>query len=546
MGKRRIEMVSRNGTGGGLGRVVLAVLVAACVGFPAWAGYKDGLKALARQDFTTAYKELRPLTEKGHAGAQYNLGLMYQRGFGVEKRPREAFRLYSEAAQRGHALAMNNLGAMYRRGEGVPRDFAKALLWFRKSAKNTLVAKSNLGSMYLSGHGVEASYTEAVRWFRSAADNGYAKSQFELGLMYEKGLGAEKSHATALKWIRKAAAQGYLGAVRWLRQASSGEAREIDGQSEPTVTRKASVSSAATRCPAVPGVSWWGDVRHEKLIAYVERKHGGDWSAYSAKWEKHLAHMIDLFDRQKGAAIPKDRVDLEKGEVLRAGAVMEDTVILSREDLALYIPKLVQRTAVHRCLTNEAASHRLRVSRDPAPGAGTEVRITRDVTHVTVATLRGPAVIKRANRPDSSAAKRLLAARRNCPSHCVQPHQAAEGVTTIGELETIHFLEMNVGYLIDTRIPSLFRVGTIPGAVNIPSRLITRRLDKLGCTKATFAWSCEHAKDIVLFCDGPSCYEASQTIRDIIRAGYPAAKIQYFRGGLQSWAHLGLTVEKPR
>ena len=154
-------------------------------------------------------------------------------------------------------------------------------------------------------------------------------------------------------------------------------------------------------------------------------------------------------------------------------------------------------------------------------------------------------VIKRTNRPDTSATKRLLGTRRSCPSRCVQPHQAAEGVATIGELETIQLLKMHSGYLIDVRIPSLYSVGTIPGAVNIPYRLIVRRLNKLGCTKGTFKWSCLHAKDIVLFCDGPAGYEAPRAIRQIIRSGYPASKIRYFRGGLQSWNHLGLTVEKP-
>ena len=530
------------------GRIALAVLAAACLSWPAWADFKSGLKAVARQDFNTAYKELRPLAAKNHAGAQYNLGLMYQRGFGVEKEPREAFRLYGQAARNNHALAMNNLGVMYRKGESVQRDYGKALHWFRKAAGKTLVGKSNLGSMYLSGHGVEADYAEAVRWFRAAAKNGFAKSQYELGLMYEKGLGVKKSHDKALQWIRKAASQGYSGAIRWLRRGDSDTAKETAAKPEPAAAGGTSGSSGVSRCPGVPGVSWWGDVRHTKLIKYVERKHDGDWSAYSAKWEKHLTHMIELFDKQKGAAIPKDRVDLEKGEVLRAGAVTEDTVILSREDLALYIPKLVQRTAVHRCLVNEAASRRLAVphrTANRAPSAGSEVRITRDVAHVTVATPRGPAVIKRSNRPDNTAVKRLLTAQRNCPSRCVQPHEAAESVATIGELETIQFLEMNIGYLIDVRIPALYRIGTIPGAVNLPYRLFARRLNRLGCTKGTFKWSCRHAKDIVVFCDGPGGYEASQTIRDIIRLGYPADRIKYYRGGMQSWTHLGLTVEKP-
>ena len=40
-----------------------------------------------------------------------------------------------ERAEAGDVDAQNNLGEMYETGDGVPRDFAKAIEWYRKSAE---------------------------------------------------------------------------------------------------------------------------------------------------------------------------------------------------------------------------------------------------------------------------------------------------------------------------------------------------------------------------------------------------------------------------
>ena len=54
-----------------------------------------------------------------------------------------------------------------------------------------------------------------------------------------------------------------------------------------------------------------------------------------------------------------------------------------------------------------------------------------------------------------------------------------------------------------------------------------------------------NAKTLVLFCNGIWCGQSPTTIRTLLRMGYPAAKIHYFRGGMQNWQSLGLTVVSP-
>ena len=53
----------------------------------------------------------------GDANAQYQLGLMYQKGKEYEQDFEKAVRWYTLAAKQGHVLAQFNLGLMYHKGE---------------------------------------------------------------------------------------------------------------------------------------------------------------------------------------------------------------------------------------------------------------------------------------------------------------------------------------------------------------------------------------------------------------------------------------------
>ena len=146
---------------------------------------------------------------------------------------------------------------------------------------------------------------------------------------------------------------------------------------------------------------------------------------------------------------------------------------------------------------------------------------------------------------------------RACPPFCIQPMSPAPGVHTVGELELLDFLKKKVetgrGVLIDARIPAWYRKGTIPGAVNIPFTLLDKRnpyrdriLMVLGAKKLEDGtWDFGAARELLLFCNGPWCGQSPHAIRNLIAAGYPPEKLYYYRGGMQSWQLLGLTVVKP-
>jgi len=47
--------------------------------------YQDAVNAYSRGDYKISYQLMLPLAEKGFAQAQYNLGVMYEKGNGVKQ-----------------------------------------------------------------------------------------------------------------------------------------------------------------------------------------------------------------------------------------------------------------------------------------------------------------------------------------------------------------------------------------------------------------------------------------------------------------------------
>ena len=98
--------------------------------------FQEGLDAVYETDYEKALKKLRPLAAKGHAAAQYNLGVMHEWGDGVPQDNSLAIKWYRNAAENSHKDAQNNLGAMYSKGEGIEQNFIEALKWFVISGEN--------------------------------------------------------------------------------------------------------------------------------------------------------------------------------------------------------------------------------------------------------------------------------------------------------------------------------------------------------------------------------------------------------------------------
>ena len=125
--------------------ILIATVFLTTFGSTAYADFSDGWDAATGGDYKTALKEWQPLADQGDAGAQYNLGWMYENGKGVLKDYKQAVKWYQKAADQGFARAQFNLGVMYANGEGVLKDLSKAKYWIKKAYENPDVSASTLG-----------------------------------------------------------------------------------------------------------------------------------------------------------------------------------------------------------------------------------------------------------------------------------------------------------------------------------------------------------------------------------------------------------------
>ncbi len=125
-----------------------------------------------------------------------------------------SLRILQPMANMGNAVAQFNIGVMYLNGEGVERSVSEGISWYKKSAVlGNVSAQFRLGRIYQEGKIVRNNNIEAAKWWKMAAANGHAEAQTLLGFMYNEGLGVQKDMGEALKLLHNAANQGERNAM---------------------------------------------------------------------------------------------------------------------------------------------------------------------------------------------------------------------------------------------------------------------------------------------------------------------------------------------
>ena len=156
---------------------------------------------------------------------------------------------------------------------------------------------------------------------------------------------------------------------------------------------------------------------------------------------------------------------------------------------------------------------------------------------------------------DAAAVAALFQPATPCDGICLAPMIAAEGVVTVGEREVIAFVTDVVangeGLLIDGREPEARDIGAIISSVNLPGSLLGEDnpfrndiLLALGAREFEGIFNFADAMPLMVFDAGPASYDAVGLIQTLVSLGYPEEKIQYYRGGMQVWAALGLNMEE--
>lgn len=193
-------------------------------------------------------------------------------------------------------------------------------------------------------------------------------------------------------------------------------------------------------------------------------------------------------------------------------------------------------------------------------GDGPRVGITAELAAVDVTHDGRTVRIERNQDPENTVDARFAKTSRDCPPFCIQPATLAPGVETVAELEVIDYLRRAQAgedvLVIDSRTPDWVANGTIPGSVNIPWTRLSQSAGadpleiadilerRFGALSLEGLWDFGAAKTLVLFCNGMWCGQSPTNIRTLLRFGYPAERIKWYRGGMQDWEILGLTVVK--
>ena len=207
------------------------------------------------------------------------------------------------------------------------------------------------------------------------------------------------------------------------------------------------------------------------------------------------------------------------------------------------------------------------------------VGITADLMSVTITHNGAPVEITRNQDNSNKVIDAFAKTSRPCPPFCIQPMVLAPGVETLGELEVIDYAQkMEAGdasiMLVDSRTPDWVAKGTIPGAVNVPwtdlvpakgattegiTNVMTDQFnvavadgaDEIAIDEAiannavSDVFDYSGAKTLVMFCNGMWCGQSPASIKTLLKYGYPAEKIKWYRDGMQSWEILGFTTAKP-
>jgi TPR repeat protein len=80
--------------------------------------------------------------------AQFNLGVCYANGYGVEKNLQQAFYWHKKAAEQGHAKAQYNLGVCYDKGYGTEKTSNKPSIGIKKRRNRVVFHTSSWAVRY--------------------------------------------------------------------------------------------------------------------------------------------------------------------------------------------------------------------------------------------------------------------------------------------------------------------------------------------------------------------------------------------------------------
>jgi len=199
------------------------------------------------KQYESAYIIFKDLADGGHADSMNQIGVMYDKGFFLDKSQEQAFYWYKKSADSGSHYGLSNCAEYYLLGHYVDKDCDKAMVLYESALDlGSEDAKYDLGFAYYLGTCGEVDYGKACSYFGSINEDSFyyemaqavisyagmcgnanyelafklfmnhkddPKAQFYIGRIYHKGLVGSVDYRKSYEWTKKAAENGDLGAM---------------------------------------------------------------------------------------------------------------------------------------------------------------------------------------------------------------------------------------------------------------------------------------------------------------------------------------------
>jgi TPR repeat protein len=142
--------------------------------------------------------------ELGHSQAMFHMGMMYDNGIGVQRNALVANDWYLKS-RKAESPGKRTFTFYKDKGDGlVEVQYSEILKDLISQAENgDAEIQFQLARVYDDGKLVPRDFDKALHWYKKSAMNEYEEAQFTMGYFYCRGIGVKKNEAIANEWLIK-------------------------------------------------------------------------------------------------------------------------------------------------------------------------------------------------------------------------------------------------------------------------------------------------------------------------------------------------------
>ena len=133
----------------------------------------------SKEEQMKGVQSLKKSASLGYDRAQYNMGLILEKGELLPKDLKEAAKYYEQASLKGNSKAQCNFAAMLAAGEGVEKDEERAMELFKQAAdKGNTISQYRYAQMLEKTQAMALYRSQITEYYLMAANSGHSRAQF--------------------------------------------------------------------------------------------------------------------------------------------------------------------------------------------------------------------------------------------------------------------------------------------------------------------------------------------------------------------------------